>query len=89
MREVNPEHIAWWFDQYRLKAYIMMEGYINYGVPVARILSCNQRTATDKLNLSRFTHEETLRLAQALHMTKEEYLEIFAKGVFDEKNNPL
>lgn len=88
MREVNPEHIAWWFAQYELKAYLILNGYINYGVPLAKILGVNQRTATDKINLSRFTHEETLKIAQALHFTKDQYLDIFAKGVFDKENTP-
>ena len=88
MRSINPDNVAPWFDPWKLKAYFMFEGYDNYSAPLAKMLSINEKTAKDKISQSRLTHEETLIIAQGLGLNADQYLEIFAKNVYDKKEAP-
>lgn len=85
MKQINPEKIAPWFDPFKLRAEFMFRGYDSYGAPLARILCIQSHTATDKVSESRFSHEDTLAIAKALHFTPKQYCDIFCKGVFTEQ----
>ena len=87
MRPINPDNVAPWFDYCKLKAYFLMNGYEAYSAPLAKALCVNESTAKDKMRLSRFSHEETIKIATFLGLTKEQYCEVFLKDV-GLKNTP-
>lgn len=86
MRPINPDNVAPWFDPWKLKATFMFQGYENYGAPIAKTLGVSEVTARDKISQSRLSHEETIKLAQFLKLTPQEYCDIFLKDVFEEEN---
>lgn len=89
MRRVNPENVAFWFNPWRLKAMFMLDGYDNYGAPLARILGVSAKTINNKVSYSRFGHEETLLIAKARKWDRDTYCDIFCKGMWDEDGNPI
>ena len=84
MRQVNPDKVAPWFDPWKLKVDFLEQHYDSYGAPLAKILNISEHTATDKVSLSRFSHEETIAIAKALHYTPERYCQVFLRDVFKE-----
>lgn len=85
MRAINPDKVAPWFDPWKLKAYFMLDGYDNYGAPLSRIVGVSEKVARDKVSESRFTHEETIMIAKAMGLTKDQYCDIFVKNLYGEK----
>ena len=85
MRPINPDNVAPWFDPWKMKALFMFEGYDNYSAPLAKILGVNEKTVRDKVSQSRFSHEETLDIAEAEGWTMEEYCQIFARNLYGDK----
>ena len=84
MRSINPEKVAPWFDPWKLKTTYMMQGYDNYGAPIAKILHVAEHTAKDKMSQSRLSHAETIEIARFLKLTPKQYSDIFLKGLYDE-----
>ena len=80
MRRISPDHIADWYEPYKLKGQFLYRGYPEYGPPAARIMNVSERTAVDKINQSRLSHEDTLKLAEGLNLSMGEYCEIFCRG---------
>lgn len=84
MRPINPDNVAPWFDPWKMKGIFMIQGYENYGAPLAKVLGVNPGTAKSKISQSRLSHEDTIRIAQFLGLTPGEYCDIFLKNVFQE-----
>lgn len=87
MRPINPDNVAPWLDYCKLKAFFLMNGYETYGAPLAKILCVSEDTAQDKMRLSRFSHEETIKIAEFLGLTEKQYCEVFCKDA-EFKNAP-
>lgn len=82
-RQINPEHVAEWYDPWKLKAEFMWAGYDGYAEQCAKILNVTECTAKTKINNTKLSHEDTIALAKFLKLTPEKYCEIFLKGVFE------
>lgn len=87
MRPINPDNVAPWFDPWKLKGTFMLQGYENYGAPLAKVLGVNTSTVKAKISQSRLSHDDTIRIARFLHLTPQEYCDIFLKGVFEAEND--
>lgn len=85
MRPINPDNVAPWFDPWKLKGRFMLDGYENYGAPLAKVLGVSKTTVKAKISQSRLSHEDTIRIAQFLKLTPQEYCDMFLKGVFKEE----
>ena len=77
-RPVNPDHIKWWFNLDALKGYLLIKGYRNYA-PLVNTLHVSDNTIGDKINYSRLDHEDTIKIAERLDFTLEQYRDVFLK----------
>lgn len=81
MPRMKMDKVASWYDPIKLKTLFMWNLGEEYVEPAARMMHVEHRTAIRKINQTVLSHEDTIALAEGLHLTFNEYREIFLKDV--------